>query len=121
MKVLDPGHYYELKVLDSDTEVPMHLRFVKREGPGYPGNVGHYPGTTMQEVLRAVVQRLEYVEQQVPDPQTEIALGSVKYAIWALECRAARRHGRDEPTLDEALYGDTCGKCNHVGCTGSCH
>jgi hypothetical protein len=48
MKVIDPGHYYELNVLDGDLPLPAYLRFVKREGPGYPGNKDHYPGTTCQ-------------------------------------------------------------------------
>lgn len=56
MKVIDPGHVYDLRSLDG--EQLNRLVFVKREGPSYPGNVGHYPGTTMQEVLRALIDRL---------------------------------------------------------------
>lgn len=123
MKVLDDGHYYELSVLDSDTFVPMHLRFVKREGPKYPGNKGHYPGTTCQEVLRACCDRLRYVDQQVPSKDTKRALGLLRLAILKLEQRAAKRHGRNAAglSLNEAEFGPCCSKCNHVGCQGGCH
>lgn len=46
MKVVDPGHTYELDVLDAPQQHQGHpLIFVKREGPGFLGNVGHNPGT----------------------------------------------------------------------------
>jgi hypothetical protein len=125
LKVLDPGHRYELNLLDYDPydapPPPHELIFVKREGEGYPGNDGHYPGTTIQEVLRAVVSRLEYVGQQNPHKDTTAALEDVKEAIWHLECRAAERHKRPKPGFEEATFGPCCTKCNHVGCQGGCH
>ena len=36
MKVLDPGHKYELAVLDGD--LPVILTYAKRIGDKYPGN-----------------------------------------------------------------------------------
>jgi hypothetical protein len=121
MKVIDPGHYYELNVLDGDLPLPAYLRFVKREGPGYPGNKGQYPGTTCQEVLRACVDRLEYVNKQQPSHYTQEARSLIKDAIYNLEMRAAERHGRPYPGWDEATHGKCCPKCNHVGCEGRCH
>jgi hypothetical protein len=51
MRVIEPGHIYELNVLDGDT--PMILRFVNRE----PGT--EHDGTQTQEVLRAEIDALE--------------------------------------------------------------
>lgn len=48
--------------------------FVKREGEHFPGNVGHYPGTTMQEVLRVLIDRAKYVNSQIPCLETEMAI-----------------------------------------------
>lgn len=127
MKVLDPGHQYLLFELDTDSIKPnrsmSQLHFVKREGPNYPGNAGHYPGTTLQEVLRACCDRLRYVNHQLPDKNTRKALGLLRLAILCLERRAAKRHGRNGShlTLDEAEWGRCCPKCNHVGCEGGCH
>lgn len=119
MKVLDPGHEYELASLD-DGE-PQRLIFVKREGAGYPGNVGHHPGTIMQEVLRALIERLEYVGRQIPCPETELSISHLKTVLFLLESRAARRHGRIlMASLDELLYRLPCPGCGHVECGGSC-
>lgn len=120
MIVADPGHYYFLDTLDGgEAQV---LTFVKREGDGYPGNVGHYLGTNIQEVLRAVVDRLKYVDNQIASEYSQMALRHVKEAIYCLELRAAERHNRPVTFgVDGAVYGDTCKKCGHVGCVGECH
>jgi len=115
---IDPGHLYALQVLDSQEDRTV-LRFVKREGPNYPRNVGHYPGTTMQEVLRAVVQRADYVDKQIFDYDTQIARDLCKQAIFHLEARAARRHGRPvDFGIEEAVTGITCPTCGHIHCGG---
>ena len=123
MRVIDPGHRYELEILDLHfhADWPRELIFVKREGPKFPGNVGHHPGTTCQEVLRAVVDRLHYVGHQIPAWQTTVAMFLGGVMIWLLEHRAARRHGRRSPGLKAAIRGEGCERCGHVGCQGGCH
>jgi hypothetical protein len=120
MLVLDPGHRYRLNTLDGFAEVV--LQFVKREGKLYPGNVGTAPGTTTQEVLRACIDRLEYVNRQLPCAETEAAIGLLTSALFLLESRAARRHGRDlEATLAEIVEGKrVCKVCGHIGCLRDC-
>lgn len=123
MRVLDSGHDYVLESLDGDA--PQRLTFVKREGPGFPGNSGSHPGTTMQEALRALIERAEYVNAQVPCAETEAAAGLFKAALVLLEARAARRHERVADgfeTLEEAWTSRGCSRCGHVGCDGrACH
>lgn len=119
MVVVDPGHEYLLDSLDGDQE--NRLVFVKREGEKYPGNVGHHPGTTMQETLRALIDRAKYVNNQIPDRDTAFAMAHMEWAVFYLERRAARRHGREAPTVEEAVHGAKCYKCGHVGCEGNCH
>ncbi len=118
MKVIDPGHDYLLDSIDGDA--PQRLTFVKREGPGYPGNVGHHPGATMQEVLRALIERAEYVQGQIACPETQLAIGAMQTALYLFESRAARRHGRIlASTLEELVRADgKCNRCGHVGCLG---
>jgi hypothetical protein len=120
MEVLDPGHRYRLDSLDGDLE--QTLTFVKREGQNYPGNVGSHPGTTTQEVLRALVKRAEYVNGQAPCAETQAACELMKAALYLLEVRAARRHGRhlDRPLAAVVAGAGKCKRCGHVGCTGSC-
>jgi hypothetical protein len=119
MVVVDPGHEYLLTSLDGDQE--NRLVFVKREGIGYPGNVGHHPGTTMQEVLRALVERANYVNNQIRHEDTTTATELMMLAVYYLEKRAAERHGRNPPDMMDSVYGDTCQKCGHVGCNAACH
>jgi hypothetical protein len=101
--------------------------FVKREGSGYPGNVGHHPGTTLQEVLRACIDRVRYLDAQISDPTNAMALNSLREAIYFLERRAARRHNRENEFLRyignkiELEELPTCPKCLHIGCAGGCH
>src|SRR5262252_4553646 len=103
MKVIDPGHLYLLRHLDGvGGEL---LRFVKRVGPGYPGNNGDtYPGTQIQEVLRALIDRIKYVSAQAERlgdleslEDNAVCESARRAALYYLEVRAARRHGRECP------------------------
>lgn len=125
MRVIDPGHAYKLNFLDGGPRIlgQDELTFVKREGPKYPGNVGHYPGTNIQEVLRALINRVEYLNNQIPDKRNEIVLDSLRACLYLLEERAADRHGRQFFKImmhDIELY-PICPLCGHIGCKGDCH
>jgi hypothetical protein len=94
MIVVDPGHAYGLAELDSGRDSMQLLKFVKREGEGYPGNVGHYPGTQIQEVLRACIDRIKYVDNQIPHLANKAVLQNLRITLHCLEIRAAERHGK---------------------------
>jgi hypothetical protein len=117
MREIDPGHKYALRQLDSQKE--QVLTFVKREGEKYPGNIGHYPGTNLQEVLRAMIARLYYLDNQQPAKENHLVIYYLRNSIRALELRAARQHGREtpvevfEPDVEVRPY---CPKCGHIGC-----
>jgi hypothetical protein len=98
------------------------LIFVKREGEKYPGNVGHHPGTQIQEVCRALIDRLSYVQGQEPHGANLAAIRHLRMVMYHLELRAARRHGRTfaEFTDDPIELFPTCPKCGHIGCEGAC-
>lgn len=118
MTVIDPGHSYLLDSLDGDQV--NRLVFVKREGGKYPGNVGSHPGTTTQEVLRALIERSHYVNNQSFCEETERVEMLLRECVVLLERRAARLHGRLlVASLDEVVWGvGKCAACGHVGCTG---
>lgn len=117
-KILDPGHDYLLPVLDGDK--PVRLTFVKRNNPPekFPGNTDAYPGTTTQHVIRALIDRTKYVDNQIHDSANDKVLYKLRECIYALEARAARRHDRilsltdDEFVHIEAL--PTCPVCGHI-------
>lgn len=121
MRVIDPGHQYALAHLDGNCE--ELLTFVKREGDGYPGNVGHHPGTNMQEVIRALIDRLKYLQWQIPSPFNESAVFHLRAALRDLEIRAALRHGRTLDVIVQQQYLEeypTCRWCGHVNCCAAC-
>lgn len=116
MMIVDPGHDYELNTLDGrGGTVP--LTFVKREGPHYPGNVGSHPGTTSQEVLRALLDRALYVQRQIPCIETEMAIHHLQAVIALFEIRAKRVKGRHyNANLISTEVCQTCEWCGHVDC-----
>lgn len=125
MRIIDPGHKYALMQLDGEAE--ELLTYVKREGFSYPGNVGKHAGTNMQEVIRSVIDRVQYLDRQDPCRENMIVLAAQRTSLRALEIRAARRHSRDEPPeLTESIFHIArpiehllfCGHCGHVGCYG---
>ncbi len=123
METIDPGHQYLLTYFDGPPEVQGGvLTFVKRNDPPdkYPGNTTAYPGTQIQEVLRALVSRVQYVNNQVPCEQTSKVEDYLLRSIWLLEERHCERHGRpgtmdavDVGTVDTVPFCQTCG---HIMC-----
>ena len=117
---VDPGHEY---LLDSyDGGEPVRITFVKREGEGYPFNVGHHPGANCQEVIRALIARVQYLQQQIPCPENSVVIQKLRDALWQFEIRAAQRHERMLPNfpLSEIELQPTCKRCGHIGCASSC-
>lgn len=133
MKVLEPGHAYQLDVLDkavgagNDRGI-VGLRFVKRIGPGYPGNEAPpHSGTNCQEVVRALIDRVKYLDGQQPAPENPRIINHLREVLWLFERRAARRHGRKlmkqpkgaGPIPIEAW--PTCRECGHCHEAGEAH
>lgn len=121
MRVVDAGHSYLLDKLDGDGFVG--LDFVKREGEGFPFNIGNKSGTNCQEVLRALIDRSQYLNKQMPCAETEAIIGCLQSALLLFELRAARRHNR-HLTLPGLVYlsnSPTCQDCLHIGCKGDCN
>lgn len=118
MKVIDPGHVYDLASLDGGKGHP--LIFVKREGERYPGNVGSHPGTTTQEVLRALLNRARYVYAQIPCVETEAMIGCLQQALLLCEIRAARVKDKhlEAVSMLGFEYATVCKTCGHVACDG---
>ena len=118
MIVLDPGHKYLLDSFDGGE--PLLLTFVKRDSPSekFPGNVGHYPGTQTQEVLRALINRGLYVQNQQPCAETAGLIDLLRVGLWSLEART--RRVREQLALDVVLSSiediPTCSRCGHIAC-----
>lgn len=116
-EIVDPGHEYLLDSYDGGESV--RLMFVKREGEGYPFNVGHHPGTNCQEVIRALINRVQYLQKQIPCDENLFTVDALRDALWQFETRAARRHGRTLAGIPLEIETEpTCKTCGHIRCDG---
>jgi len=128
MIVVEPGHVYTLTSYDGG--VDPALPFLKRAGPGNDGE--SHPGTNCQEVLRALIDRVTYLNGQRPCEQNRLILSDLRDALWQFELRAAEARGERAGWLtrvNEWAVGTTdggrptcferapaCETCGHVLC-----
>jgi hypothetical protein len=114
MEVLDNGHKYRLDLLDSDdNNDTIILTFVKREGENYPGNIGSYSGTTCQEVIRALIDRMQYLQGQIPCWQNNVIIFCLKSSIYMFELRHVLR--KKLPMVYwQDMNKDTSSKDGHI-------
>lgn len=118
MKIVDAGHKYSLEgYLGGE---PQILQFMKKEGDGFPFNLNTNGGTNCQEVLRAVIDRSRYLNNQIPCAETEAIIGCLESALVLFELRAASRHGRTlvRQSVQNFMCEQPCKKCGHIGCEG---
>lgn len=86
MKCIEDGHIYELDTLDSgDPKIKEILIFVNRN------EFKKHPGTTNQEVLRALIHRVKYMHQQMPWHLNAEIIKHLEMAIALHEARALIR------------------------------
>lgn len=116
MKIINPGHVFELDHLDGPNK--SLLTFVKRVGPEYPHNYAAHEGTTTQEVLRALIARMKYVDMQLHAEENDTTLFLLRWALWLQEKRAHRLRGEDFlADVTDIEFAPTCPVCLHVQCT----
>lgn len=119
MKVIDPGHLYNVTNYDENNNYRQSIRFMKRIGAGYPGNESpKYGGTNCQELLRVLIDRSTYLNKQDPCVETASIIQLLRSSLLLFEMRAARRHGRvlELTDLDRMEELPTCETCGHIGC-----
>lgn len=101
MKIIEPGHIYELAQQDypiwtvEDEKAarahvcpegaPVRLKFVNRE-PGH-----HHPGTQTQEVLRALIDRTYHCDSYMPHELNAMIIHHLRMALVYHEMQALER------------------------------
>lgn len=122
MRVIDPGHEFELSEIDNSARV-QRLTFVKRVGENYPGNSGAHGGILTQEALRAIISRCKYMNAQGHCVETDQIIHSLRMALYAFEVRAARCRGTwiELKTLEGIEDIPVCLTCGHIQCDQSRH
>ncbi len=99
MKPIYPGHRYQLSHLDGDGF--SELQFVQR-APLHPP----CEGVTNQEVLRAIIDRVQVLDAEVPWHGNAEIIKHLRMAIALHEARAICRHiERHSFAIEKALLG----------------
>jgi hypothetical protein len=113
MKVIDPGHEYELESVGNAEN--QRIVFVKNEGVKYPGNVGFHGGILTQELLRVAIDRTKYLISQGTCMESEHALAALRQALAWYEVRAARCRGThiECENAGSLELEETCRVCGH--------
>ena len=96
MRVIDPGHVYSLDSLDGDLE--QTVTFVKR----FRGDDNH-AGTTNQELLRVLIDRVGFLDSEKPWPLNEQIIHHLRMALVLHEARALIRKVEKKEIEPEAL------------------
>ena len=95
MKVINPGHSYEVAHLDGNGKTT--ITFVNR-GHGYDSE-----GTTCQELLRVLIDRVRFLDNELPWNSNNDILQHLRMALILFECRALIRKVEKRRILPELL------------------
>jgi|SRR5271157_3390233 len=85
MKIIEPGHVYELTSLDGKNKEVETLRFVNRE------ENHEHPGTQTQEVLRALIDRTMHCDNCKRWAGNDKIIRHLRIALALHEARAIER------------------------------
>lgn len=94
MKIKEQGHVYELESFESETV--QELRFIKKE----PVEVGGtelktvFEGTTNEEVLKVLIDRIQYLNGKFPCRENSIVVTKLEESLMWLEKRTNDRKAR---------------------------
>jgi hypothetical protein len=105
MKTLTPGHKYELANFDNKGQPGQVLQFIEKmpvpEGTGADGItrsaalVTINDGTTNEEVLAVLIDRLKFLGAKLPSRENSLAVTKCEEALMWLEKRTADRKARN--------------------------
>lgn len=96
IKVLDPGHVYQLPDIDHDHLLPrpeahnQYLVFIKRSGGAIQYEDEHH-GTNVQSVVRVLIDRTKYLDSIIPAVENADVLYHLRMVLLSYEGRAWRR------------------------------
>ena len=116
MKQLDAGHLYTVECYDG--EVVIHIPFMKRIGERYPGNIPPaHCGTNCQELIRVLIDRMKYLNDQIPCNETKECINLARIMLYLFEARAKRVKKEILPLISKDIEGiPTCRVCGHIFC-----
>lgn len=93
MKVITEGHKYELDNLEGNET--QCLQFIEKRFPGCDGEaITTNDGTTNEEVLRVLIDRMQYLQDKCSCRENAIVITKLEESLMWLEKRTADRVAR---------------------------
>lgn len=115
MQVVDKGHCYLVDSYDGGPQ--QQVRFMKRLGDKYPGNLDAYWGTNCQELLRVLIDRVKYLDGQAHCFHNWLCIRLLRTTLYLFEHRAAKRHNRKLHLGRWTIESHpACKICGHIQC-----
>lgn len=96
MKVITAGHLYELENFESKDQPGQLIQFIEKVQliEGSPELVTIHDGTTNEEVLKVLIDRMNSLQAKFPCRENAIATTHLETALLWLEKRTADRKAR---------------------------
>jgi hypothetical protein len=94
MKILTPGHKYELINFESPESPGQVIQFIQKTYAGYGPLQTEHDGTTNEELLRVLIDRLRTMGEKLPCRENSIAITKCEEALLWLEKRTRDRKER---------------------------
>lgn len=96
MKVITEGHKYELENFEAKDQPGQVIQFIEKTPTGEPGGKLQTvnDGTTNEEVLKMLIDRMESLYRKFPSEETEHSIRHLKSALYAQQSRTYERQQR---------------------------
>lgn len=96
MKIITPGHKYELSNFEQPDTPGQQLQFIQKEPSASDNTVllTVNDGTTNEEVLEMLIDRLKFLSNKLPSRQTSLAVTKCEEALFWLKDRTEKRKAR---------------------------
>lgn len=97
MKILTPGHRYELENFELPKQPGQVVQFIEKKPDEEGGEGALYTvndGTTNEEVLRMLIDRMQSLQLKFPCRENAIVLTNLEESLMWLEKRTADRRAR---------------------------
>lgn len=114
MRVVEPGHVYEVQNVDGDGV--QRIEFVRRRDDEAVvlAQAERRQGILTQELLRVAIDRTLYLNAEGPCAENVEIIDCLRRALSLYESRAARRTVEKHAMIERA---DVCEVCQHMLCT----
>ena len=102
MKVLMPGHHYQLDNMDPKESQNQEIKFVKKVKNELSGKFETLTdGTTNEEVIAILIDRITYLNSIIPCRENSLAITKLEEAKHWLMARTFDRVKRDVEGTDK--------------------